>query len=168
MQCLPYSLWKPKQVFPLAVSRRGREGGREDVIFPNGYLDSYLYCQLSCWVFSLVVYLKKKKSIWHQQKEDRSIARSPHRKKLLTSSIILKKICFLKINFLMIFWTGDAMLQHRNESGLQEAYIFDMPPIQDFPVLCQAAIGSAFLTCWWLCCGHCLSCGLLGTTFAFC
>lgn len=72
------------------------------------------------------------------------IARSPHREKLMTSIVILKKICFLKIYFLMIFldWGSNAPTK---KSVVQEAYIFDMPPMQDFPVLCETMQAPYFI-----------------------
>lgn len=49
-------------------------------------------------------------SIWHQQTADSSIARSPHREKLMTSSVILKKICFFENLFLydLLDWGSNA------------------------------------------------------------
>lgn len=86
---------------------------REGVIFPNGCLISYLYFQLSCWEFSSAVYLG-----WVRGRRKHLASangRQVHREKLMASSFILKKICFLKIYFLMIFWTGEAMHQQRSQ-----------------------------------------------------
>ena len=44
-------------------SFKKKKGERKNVIFPNGYPDSYPYCQFSSPVFSLVVYLKQKKHL---------------------------------------------------------------------------------------------------------
>lgn len=48
---------------PFVSSFKRREGARESVLLPNRYLDSYLYCQLSSQVFSLVVYLKQRQHL---------------------------------------------------------------------------------------------------------
>lgn len=75
-------------------SFKKKKGERKNVIFPNGYPDSYPYCQFSSPVFSLVVYLKQKKHLalstgrqFHRRK--------PTWKKLMIRSGILEKT-FLK------------------------------------------------------------------------
>lgn len=170
MQCLLYSLWKPKQVF--FVSSFKREGGRREE--GHSYFPKWLSGFLPLFpAFLLGVFFSRlpgwgwggEGSIWHQQTADSSIARSPHREKLMTSSVILKKICFFE-NLFMIFWTGEAMPQQRSQSCRRPTYLICLQCRISTAVWDN--VGSIFHTWWWLCCGHGLSCGFLGSTFAFC